>query len=494
MSTPSRRTSYSVAPSDHAVGGACERPTVEPEPCESTEAPPLSPYAPKRAHQRADTLPHQVKDDAPSVKLVFDWKRAKEAASEELDASSAVRVRTAGADVFPAGRHEGKGGEQQVLTAVQQAVEAARNAINESPFAVDQLPRDSHPARGPSAARHGVIDRPPTVIDRISGEQLLDPAQTGPLAPPAPPDRPAQEGGERHAKSADDTELENLEASLRWLHRRQAATMRLPPAPKLARSRPAAPDARGDASVGGRTVDPFQASLRSLEPTRIMPPPAGTSRHPNAMLGVFIVCLLTAGIVYYYLEAGRSPSSEAASQLQVASVVPQSTSTMELRRSARPELLPSAPNRDGDHETSSETEISPQPIATAAATITPQQEMMAVRPPTLAAPDPATAPPSAFKPTRTLDPENIALLVNEAQKHIATGDVVTARMIFQRAAEAGDANAALALAATYDPTVLAKLGVMGMGADVEKARAWYRMAESFGSAEAKQRLRSLDRE
>jgi TPR repeat protein len=38
------------------------------------------------------------------------------------------------------------------------------------------------------------------------------------------------------------------------------------------------------------------------------------------------------------------------------------------------------------------------------------------------------------------------------------------------------------------------LGVMGMGADVEKARAWYRMAESFGSAEAKQRLRSLDRQ
>ena len=32
---------------------------------------------------------------------------------------------------------------------------------------------------------------------------------------------------------------------------------------------------------------------------------------------------------------------------------------------------------------------------------------------------------------------------------------------------------------------------MGMGADVEKARAWYRMAESFGSAEAKQRFAVL---
>ena len=124
---------------------------------------------------------------------------------------------------------------------------------------------------------------------------------------------------------------------------------------------------------------------------------------------------------------------------------------------------------------------------------------MVVRPPTpvALAPTPvapATAGPSSLKPTRTLDPEDITLLVNEAKKHISTGDVVTARMIFQRAAEAGDASAALALAATYDPTVLAKLGVIGMGADVEKARAWYRMAESFGSAEAKQWLRSLDRE
>jgi TPR repeat protein len=94
---------------------------------------------------------------------------------------------------------------------------------------------------------------------------------------------------------------------------------------------------------------------------------------------------------------------------------------------------------------------------------------------------------------RTLDPEEISLLIKEGEKHISTGDVITARMIFQRAAEAGDATAALALAATYDPTVLAKLGVMGMGADVEKARTWYQMAESFGSAEAKQRRELLDK-
>ena len=61
----------------------------------------------------------------------------------------------------------------------------------------------------------------------------------------------------------------------------------------------------------------------------------------------------------------------------------------------------------------------------------------------------------------------------------------------QRAAEAGDAAAATALGATYDPTVLAKLGVVGIGADLEKARFWYQEAASLGSPDAQRRLELL---
>jgi TPR repeat protein len=65
-------------------------------------------------------------------------------------------------------------------------------------------------------------------------------------------------------------------------------------------------------------------------------------------------------------------------------------------------------------------------------------------------------------------------------------------MVFRRAAEAGDATAAIALGATYDPGVLARLGVVGMGAaDIEKARYWYQKAESLGSSEASRRLQLL---
>ena len=77
------------------------------------------------------------------------------------------------------------------------------------------------------------------------------------------------------------------------------------------------------------------------------------------------------------------------------------------------------------------------------------------------------------------------------EQFIAAGDVVTARLAFQRAAEADDANAAVALGATYDPTVLAKIGVAGIRADVAEARSWYQKAEKLGSPEARRRLEVL---
>ena len=60
-----------------------------------------------------------------------------------------------------------------------------------------------------------------------------------------------------------------------------------------------------------------------------------------------------------------------------------------------------------------------------------------------------------------------------------------------RAAEAGDARSALALGATYDPSVLGKLGVLGVRPNAEKARTWYAKAVEFGSGEASRRLEVL---
>jgi TPR repeat protein len=105
--------------------------------------------------------------------------------------------------------------------------------------------------------------------------------------------------------------------------------------------------------------------------------------------------------------------------------------------------------------------------------------------------DEEDTPSRANSAVRALEPEEIDVLLEQGERFIAAGDIVTARLIFERAAKAENATAALALAAAYDPIVLTKLGVLGIDMDVEKARLWYRKAESLGSAQAVQQLRAL---
>jgi len=71
------------------------------------------------------------------------------------------------------------------------------------------------------------------------------------------------------------------------------------------------------------------------------------------------------------------------------------------------------------------------------------------------------------------------------------GDIAGGRLLLTRAAEAGDARSALALGATYDPSVLGKLGVLGVRPNPEKARAWYAKAAEYGSGEATRRLERI---
>lgn len=92
---------------------------------------------------------------------------------------------------------------------------------------------------------------------------------------------------------------------------------------------------------------------------------------------------------------------------------------------------------------------------------------------------------------RQLDPGEIAALLKRGDKLIASGDLAAARLVLQRAAEAGDARAALALAGTYDPVVLEKLEVHGFAPNIATARAWYEKAQQFGSADAPRRLEML---
>jgi TPR repeat protein len=62
---------------------------------------------------------------------------------------------------------------------------------------------------------------------------------------------------------------------------------------------------------------------------------------------------------------------------------------------------------------------------------------------------------------------------------LAAGDIASARLFFERAANAGDAGSALGMAKTFDPRELARAGVRGVKGDQAKADYWYQRAHSL---------------
>jgi hypothetical protein len=89
------------------------------------------------------------------------------------------------------------------------------------------------------------------------------------------------------------------------------------------------------------------------------------------------------------------------------------------------------------------------------------------------------------------DREKTAVLVKQGRLFLANKDPAGARVVLERAARYKDAEAALMLAATYDPVALRELKAYGVAANIAKARTWYEKAKEFGSSEAPRRLEIL---
>jgi hypothetical protein len=137
----------------------------------------------------------------------------------------------------------------------------------------------------------------------------------------------------------------------------------------------------------------------------------------------------------------------------------------------------------------------------------PMQTQMTNTPPTQMTVDPTAVSSSASIPAVRLSDEETAALVARGRELIVAENIATARLVLQRAAEAGNAIAALELGATYDPFILRetqdKLPRPGGAvfaeptvstptvADVAMAKAWYKKARDLGSAEAAVRLERL---
>ena len=95
--------------------------------------------------------------------------------------------------------------------------------------------------------------------------------------------------------------------------------------------------------------------------------------------------------------------------------------------------------------------------------------------------------PAKTNPAR----EQALRLYGKGQDLMGRGNIDAARFFFERAADMGLSQAALALAATYDPNELAKLKVVGLAGNAAAARKWYDRAAELGAAEATDRLHRL---
>src|SRR5260370_19868006 len=104
---------------------------------------------------------------------------------------------------------------------------------------------------------------------------------------------------------------------------------------------------------------------------------------------------------------------------------------------------------------------------------------------------PATPAVPAPPPARHLDPDEIAALLKRAKGLLANGDIASARLLLERAADAREADAALLLARTYDPAVLGTGDVRSVTPDPARARNWYRKAAEFGSSDAQARVAEM---
>jgi len=137
-----------------------------------------------------------------------------------------------------------------------------------------------------------------------------------------------------------------------------------------------------------------------------------------------------------------------------------------------------------------------QPSSTGAAPEKPQAGRSAVAPverPGAASPSVAARVPEHRE--RVLSPQDrqrALALLKKAEEMSATGNVTAARLLYERAADAGLAEAALALAATFDPAELARRNVLGgVQPDPAAARRWYERARALGAPEAESRLRRI---
>jgi TPR repeat protein len=97
----------------------------------------------------------------------------------------------------------------------------------------------------------------------------------------------------------------------------------------------------------------------------------------------------------------------------------------------------------------------------------------------------------SLPPARRIDADERATLLKRAKGLLAIGDITSARLLLERAADAQEAEAALMLAGTYDPQVLGTQDMRSITPDPATARLWYQKAAQLGSPDGRRHLSQI---
>jgi hypothetical protein len=200
-----------------------------------------------------------------------------------------------------------------------------------------------------------------------------------------------------------------------------------------------------------KAVASVQAALASSSAPQVdhLPPPVMASAEPPKPMAAAPVTVAPPVV-----EAVKAPEAAAAAPANLAS-----------DRGAAPQPPPAA-----------------EPVAAQAPAAPQQVAALTLEP----VPAPAKSAPQ-------LSAGELTTLMARGRRFVESGDFSSARPVYRRAAEAGYAEAALALGETYDPVTLSERGAIGLGGDVTQARQWYERARELGSLEAPTRLDRLPR-
>jgi hypothetical protein len=220
---------------------------------------------------------------------------------------------------------------------------------------------------------------------------------------------------------------------------------------------------------------------------------------PSRILtGLFAASVVAMGLAFFSVDAARDIIFNAKASLTgFAPVEARAAMQAAAKEAVQPVAhdakvsLPSQPSRDEiamAYQTAIKSQIVARDAAPAASPV-PQPAAPAANPvPPPAAP---AASPVAAPTARRLDPDELEVLLKRARNLLAIGDVASARLLLERAADAQEVNAALMLARTYDPEVLGTSDARSITPDPEQARIWYRRAAELGSEHAQKRLAQM---